>query len=107
MLNQPQIPIASSTLAISLYVLVPLCAESVLILKVIAVYPSRLLSGTRCLALYLPIALMKTARVTNASYFICMLLRGPRAQNALALAESVWHMPNAKVEWLLQLLDDS
>nr|VWP02054.1 Uncharacterized protein [Ganoderma boninense] len=107
MLNEPEIPIANSTVAISLFVLVPLCVESVLILKVVAVYPPRLLSGTRCLALYLPIALLKAARVTNAAYFIYLLLQGPHAQNALSLAEFVWHMPNGKVEWLMQLIDDS
>ncbi len=107
MLNQPEIPIASSTVAISLYVLIPLCVESVLILRVVTVYPPRLLSRTQCLVLYVPAALMKVVRVTNTAYFIYLLLQGPHAQNAISLAESVWHMPNAKVEWLLQLIDDT
>lgn len=107
MLNKPDISITSSTLVVSLYVLVPLCAESVLIFRVVAVYPPYLLSRTRCVALYGPIACLKVARVVNASYFIHSLLEGPHAQGPLSLAEYVWHLPNGKVEWFLQLVDDT
>ncbi|PIL26376.1 hypothetical protein GSI_12132 [Ganoderma sinense ZZ0214-1] len=107
MLNKPNISIASSTLLVSLNILVPLCAESVLIFRVVAVYPPHILSRTRRLALYGPIVLLKVTRVINAFYFIHLLLGGPHAQDPYALIQSIWRVPNGKLEWFLQLVDDT
>ncbi|TBU38206.1 hypothetical protein BD309DRAFT_1012649 [Dichomitus squalens] len=107
MLHNANISTLDSALCVALDVFVPLCAETVLILRVLAVYPPRLLPRFQCFILYGSIVLLKVGRVVNVTYVIYRMVRGPSEQAALVLAEFVWHLPNAKLEYILQLVDDT
>ena len=102
-----RLPTKTVALAIILYVLVPFCVEIVLVLKLLTVYPPRLLPRSRCIALYGLIAFLKCGRAVNAAYAIFQIFGEPNKQGALIMAELLFQSPNVKLEWGLQLLDDT
>ena len=89
-----------------LIVLIPFLVESILIIRVFAVYPLRTLSILHAVAIYGPIAAFKIARIINFSLFWHAwfpLLAKPG--NPVELSQQAWNRPYTKIEWFLQVFD--
>ena len=108
MLAHP-VPVGLSIAFACSSVLIPAIADTVLLLKVITVYPPSQME-TRCIAaLYGPITIVKIARMVVETIFI---VRGSRAiasssghKNLFEIGETAWHTPYVRVAWFLQLVD--
>ncbi|KAI1795253.1 hypothetical protein LXA43DRAFT_1090903 [Ganoderma leucocontextum] len=111
LLNLSATPMAAIA-SVYLFMLVPLCVQGILILRVLAAYPPSTLPYPRVFAIYGPILLFKLARVANMIYMIFRLQQvihdagGLSSNSVFTVSQAVWSLPSAKAEWLLQLLDD-
>jgi hypothetical protein len=87
----------------------PLLVESVLLIRLWAVYPFRSTPRTIFFAVFIPVTLLKIARVTNAIvYLVDVSKRFRDGENALLLLQSTWTtIPNYKIEWFLQVADNT
>ena len=86
----------------------PLVADCTLIVRVLAVYPPNLLPWTNCLGIYGPIVLFKFARLVNNLVFDVNVGRVlAKAVDPLAAAASAWITPEARIEWFLQMFDNT
>ncbi|EJF58932.1 hypothetical protein DICSQDRAFT_128637 [Dichomitus squalens LYAD-421 SS1] len=94
--------------SIGLYVVLPICVQTILLFRIIAVYPPRSLPIATCIGLYGPAIAMKAARVANACYLIYSTQRGKEGVPKTVASQSaaIWTSPYAKSEWFLQLADD-
>ncbi|KAI0655741.1 hypothetical protein C8Q70DRAFT_887464, partial [Cubamyces menziesii] len=89
-----------------LMILAPFCAELVLILRVIAVYPARSVSWSTRLLVYSPIAVLKAARIANIVVCVVKFVHlSTHAQDFSQTGQTAWNLPYVKVEWFLQLID--
>ncbi|KAI0820495.1 hypothetical protein BC628DRAFT_1330172 [Trametes gibbosa] len=94
------------TVFASMTILVPNFAELVLLFRVVAVYPIRSLSWRRCIMIYAPVAIFKVARFTNVALFIAKWVQLKKnTVNPLETGQEAWSLPNAKIEWFVQLFD--
>ena len=103
--------IASSrfTLAFSAFSFcIPLCVQSVLIIRVIAVYPPRTLTWRRNLLVYGLFVALFIARLVNMSIYLTKVSRRISETSADSITISVYEMslPNGKLEWFLQSVND-
>lgn len=94
------------TLFASMTILVPNFAELVLLFRVVAVYPPCMLSWRRKVLIYGPIVAFKTSRLINAVIFIERWVQLKKnTVNPLMTGQEAWDLPNAKIEWVVQLFD--
>lgn len=87
--------------------LLPICVQGILLIRLVAVYRPGEMSLGRCLAIYVPVAAFKIARVVNSGFGLNYLLSHmPLDAGVIVAAQVVWNMKYVKVEWFLQLFDD-
>ncbi|PIL26386.1 hypothetical protein GSI_12143 [Ganoderma sinense ZZ0214-1] len=84
----------------------PICVQTILFLRVLAVYPPHQQSVLVRYGVYGPAVAMKLARVVNAAYLLYIVQRGNGAKTIAGQSAAVWGSPFAKSELSLQLLDD-
>ncbi|KAI1795252.1 hypothetical protein LXA43DRAFT_881997 [Ganoderma leucocontextum] len=108
MLAKP-VPVGFSVAFACLEVLVPMVADTVLLVRVATVYhPSRIPSWVCVAGIYVPIAAIKVARTIVEIVFI---VRWTRAimhhghDNLLIAGQEAWDAPYPKAAWILQLVD--
>ncbi|KAJ8502109.1 hypothetical protein ONZ51_g167 [Trametes cubensis] len=96
----------ADTASASMLILAPYFAELTLVVRVVSVYPPRLMSWSGRILMYAPIALLKTARTANVIDFLVAWGRLNRdAFTPSVTSQQAWGLPNAKIEWILQFLD--
>ncbi|KAH9900667.1 hypothetical protein C8Q73DRAFT_637606 [Cubamyces lactineus] len=106
-LAKPVDPTLNTAFA-SLLVLAPLFSESILVFRVVAVYPPRYMPWSKRLLVYGPIIAFKGGRIANTVVFIVRWVQLNRhAYNPLQTGQDAWNLPNVKIEWILQFLDMS
>ncbi|KAI1795277.1 hypothetical protein LXA43DRAFT_1108278 [Ganoderma leucocontextum] len=88
---------------------VPMLTQSILVIRVFAVYPPPLLSWSRIFLIYTPIVALKVARVVNIVIFVIHINDNIKNNpfGGLDAGPVSWSLPYAKVEWFLQVFDDS
>ncbi|KAK0456868.1 hypothetical protein EV421DRAFT_1896066 [Armillaria borealis] len=83
----------------------PLFTESILVLRVLTVYPLRRTSRMTLMIVYILLCCMKVARLVNILVFWIMwfftILAGG---NPIAVVQQSWNLPFEKAEWSLQML---
>ncbi|KAK2467344.1 hypothetical protein APHAL10511_000579 [Amanita phalloides] len=112
LLHPLEVPSRSFALAFAFMIASsPLFVESVLLIRLWAVYPYRATPRTTFFAIFIPIALLKLARVANVIVYLVELaksLANANGQNLLLLLQQVWtKFPSYKVEWFLQVADNT
>ncbi|KAM5539667.1 hypothetical protein V8D89_006776 [Ganoderma adspersum] len=92
----------------SMSFLVPVCVQSVLIIRVVAVYPPRMLSWTRCMLIYGTFAALSVARIVNMTLYLDKVSKEISRTNAdtLTISAYAFSIPNGKIEWILQMVND-
>ncbi|KAI0705616.1 hypothetical protein C8Q76DRAFT_630340 [Earliella scabrosa] len=90
----------------SLQLLTPMLVQGILLLRVVAVYPPARLSWIRRILIYGPFAAIKTGRVINGGLFLADLCRAVNS-NPLHAGIVAWGLVEVKVEWFLQLADNT
>ncbi|KAI0742336.1 hypothetical protein C8Q80DRAFT_1273027 [Daedaleopsis nitida] len=79
----------------------------ILLVRVVAVHPSHTLSWPASGGIYGVLISILLARTVNASINFCRFHVGTRASmRADSAAGIAWRLPNANVEWCLQLVYD-
>ena len=87
--------------------LVPICVQGILLVRVLSVYPPTQNTRKQNLAIYVPMAAFKIARLINAAYATHDLVGHLfDSQGVIRAAQFVWGTKYVKVEWFLQLFDD-
>ena len=102
----------STTVPIVLAVLVffiPTFVQSILLVRVLAVYPPRRLPWSRIFTIYTPIVLIKTARLINQCFLAVNMVKATRGTplGGLESGPVIWRQPYARVGWFLQIFDDT
>ncbi|KAI0324812.1 hypothetical protein GY45DRAFT_1375242 [Cubamyces sp. BRFM 1775] len=96
----------SDTASACMLNLAPWFAEFILVVRVLAVYPPRLMSWSSRIFVYAPIAVFKTARIANLiDFLVAWGQLTKHAFNPLVTSQEAWELPNAKIEWILQFCD--
>ena len=104
-LAKPVDPTLNTAFA-SILVLAPLFSESILVFRVVAVYPPRFMWWPKRLLVYGPIIAFKGGRIANIVVFIVRWVQlNKHAYNPVQTGQDAWNLPNAKIEWILQFLD--
>lgn len=104
-LSKPVSPHMDTVFA-SMTIMVPSFAEVVLLFRVVAVYPPRILSWRRRVLIYGPIVAFKTSRFINSMIFIARWVQLKKnTVNPLLTGQEAWDLPNTKIEWVVQLFD--
>lgn len=87
---------------------IPVCVQSVLIVRVVAVYPPRLLSSARCMLIYGAFAALSIARIVNMTIFLDSVSKEMSRTGAdtLTISKYAFDLPNGKIEWILQSVND-
>ncbi|PIL26388.1 hypothetical protein GSI_12145 [Ganoderma sinense ZZ0214-1] len=110
MLAKP-VPVGFSIAFACLEVLVPMLADTVLLLRVVAVYHPKQLQSAACVAgIYVPITAIKIARMTVEILFVVQWTQAIThhgQQNSLFAAQEAWSSPYPKAAWVLQLVDST
>ncbi|KAF8638222.1 hypothetical protein AX17_002371 [Amanita inopinata Kibby_2008] len=93
----------------SLLSLSPMLVESILLIRLLAVYPYERVPLKVFLAIFIPIGLLKTARVINSITYLVYLSKDlvPGVNTLLLLQERWTRYPNYKIEWFLQVVDNT
>jgi len=85
--------------------------EMILLLRLLAVYPYSSTSKRIWFTIFIPLILLKLARIINTSIFNADYNRQLRLHpyySPLASSQTVWRTyPNSKIEWILQVIDNS
>ena len=90
-----------------LYSIIPICSQSILLIRVLAVYPPRQLTWARRFLIYGTLAALQTARVVNIILdFVKTTQTIHATKNFIEVELSVWKVPYVKVEIILQLAYD-
>ncbi|PFH50975.1 hypothetical protein AMATHDRAFT_3484 [Amanita thiersii Skay4041] len=110
-LNHPLDP-PSRSLALSFASLLafsPILVESILIIRLLAVYPFGKTPHRHFFPIFTWIGLLKIARVVNAIDYVVNISRAVKpGMNTLLLLQEVWtRFPNYKIEWFLQVADNT
>ncbi|KAK0245510.1 hypothetical protein EDD85DRAFT_20707 [Armillaria nabsnona] len=86
----------------------PLFTESILVLRVLTVYPLRTAPRRTLAIVYIPLCCLKLARLINilvfwGIWFPTILAGG----NPIYVAQQSWGFPSDKIEWSLQMVDNA
>jgi len=105
-LAPPNVPVFMTTI-VAFFALGPILVESVLLVRLWAVYPFKSTPRKVFFAVYTPIALIKIGRVTNAIIYVVGLSKRMKdGEDVFVLLERTWAtFPNFKVGWVLQVVD--
>ncbi|KAI0742305.1 hypothetical protein C8Q80DRAFT_1108373 [Daedaleopsis nitida] len=93
-----------------LTVAIPALSDCVLLLRVAAVYPPRVIPLRRSVAIYVPTALIKAARILIDILFIVDWARavsGYDRDSPFEASQEAWDTPLPKLAWFLQLVDSA
>ncbi|KAI0753771.1 hypothetical protein C8Q74DRAFT_1211121 [Fomes fomentarius] len=98
-----------STLYTLLIILIPTLADSVLLMRVVTVYPPRELRLGRFIVVYGPITTVKLARLVVDILFIVKWTRAvfDHSTNTYQAGQQAWGTPFPKLAWFLQLADST
>ncbi|KAI0705617.1 hypothetical protein C8Q76DRAFT_630402 [Earliella scabrosa] len=105
LIGKPLSPTFAVVMA-ALILLVPVAVQSILLLRVIAVYPPSRLSWARRLLVYGPFVILKIGRAVNGGFYLANLYKDTNSV-ALSAGPVSWRLPGTKVELLLQLIDNT
>jgi hypothetical protein len=86
----------------------PLLVESVLLCRLLAVYPYHSTPKRTFIAIFLPLLFLKVCRLANMCVFadkFAVVIKD--SEIPLDIAQLGWEIKNAKIEWILQLVDNS
>ena len=88
--------------------LIPVCVQSVLIVRVVAVYPPRMQSWARNLFIYGAFIALSIARITNMGLFLRTVSQEINSSGADTLTISLYaqRLPNGRAEWIMQSTND-
>ena len=92
-----------------IFITIPLFADTILLLRVIAVYPPRLLSKASIAAVYGPVSVIKVARLVNIVMFAVHWASqlGDNPTSIFQAGQDAWNSPFPKIEWMFMLFDNS
>ncbi|RPD58594.1 hypothetical protein L227DRAFT_576978 [Lentinus tigrinus ALCF2SS1-6] len=92
---------------IGFYILIPICVQCILLLRIVAVYPPYALSLIRRILIYGTLGAILIARVINAGIGLHKLAQdAERTRDWEVIGHLSWILPNSRVEWFLQLFYD-
>ncbi|KAI1795244.1 hypothetical protein LXA43DRAFT_882068 [Ganoderma leucocontextum] len=101
----PPNPALISTIT-ALYIVGPICVQTILFLRVLAAYPPHQFPVPLRFAMYGPAVALKAARVANACYLLYVVQSGTNVPKTITSeSAAVWSSPFAKSELFLQLVD--
>ena len=80
--------------------LIPICTQSILLLRILAVYPPRLLPWKKNLLIYGVLAVVLAARIINIALYLHQVIV---TLNRSGDRFSAWKSPFLRVDWFLQL----
>jgi hypothetical protein len=89
----------------------PLLVETILVVRLLAVYPYSTTPKRLWFFIFIPLLLLKIARFVNFTIFTVecdALLRSPSSGDLLSVAQIALNShPGPKIEWVIQFLDNS
>lgn len=90
-----------------LWSFIPFLTETVLILRLLVIYPVRTTQVSTLLLIYTFPVLVKAFRLVNLSVFMVKWIALSHSENPLSTSGQIWwtSQPYVKIEWILQLLD--
>lgn len=92
---------------IGFYILIPICVQCILLLRIIAVYPPYALTLVRRVLIYGTLVALLIARVINAGIGLHKLtVDAKKTRDWEVIGSASWALPNSRVEWFLQLFYD-
>ena len=100
----------TTTVLTSTLLVVPFCAQCLLVLKVIALYPPQQFSRASCLSVYLPAALIKLGRVANIAFCVFQIHHHQTSgsnNKFLPAVDVAFGVTSLKAEVILQLVDNT
>lgn len=83
-----------------------LVVGSILIVRLVAVYPPSKLSWPALCVVYGPPIVLKIARAVNCGVFLHWLWVHIK-RDGLQAGEVAWHLPSSKAEFVMQMVDNS
>ncbi|KAI0742282.1 hypothetical protein C8Q80DRAFT_1108454 [Daedaleopsis nitida] len=97
-----------TTVLTAIFFLLPISVQSILLFRVVAIYPPHFMSWRYRLLIYGPFAILLVTRVVNASICIAKIEEGVGLfANTYQVSQLEWNLPYAKIEWFLQLFYDT
>ncbi len=97
-----------TTVLTALWFLTPISVQAILLFRVVAAYPPRLLNWNRRFLIYGPFIVLLIARLINASICVAKIAQGVHTlANTFLASQLEWDLPYPKVEWFLQLFYDT
>ncbi|KAK0433052.1 uncharacterized protein EV420DRAFT_1655020 [Desarmillaria tabescens] len=103
--NNPRAPVITQAVFINA---LPLFTESILVLRVMTVYPLKSTPRLTLAIVYIPLCCLKVARLANILVFWGIwfpdILAGG---NPIVVAQQSWDFPCDKIEWSLQMFDNA
>ncbi|PFH53348.1 hypothetical protein AMATHDRAFT_137971 [Amanita thiersii Skay4041] len=89
-------------------IITPFLVQSILVLRLLAVYPLCRTPTRLFISIFLPLALLKIARAINFAIFLKNYVIVVKAVgDAFIAGKYSWNTVNIKIEWILQLVDNS
>ncbi|KAF9049304.1 hypothetical protein BDZ89DRAFT_1108257 [Hymenopellis radicata] len=86
---------------------IPFLVESILVVRVFAVYRPSQMTLLNAALVYVPIILVKIGRLINLLLFWTTWFPTLRnGGNPIVVSQQVWHLPYTKIEWFLQMFDN-
>ncbi|KAJ6623566.1 hypothetical protein B0H10DRAFT_2010538 [Mycena sp. CBHHK59/15] len=87
---------------------IPIFVESILVIRLLAVYPPARTSRLLLWSIFGPLFIIKVARVVNAVIFMVEYAKLARQfPNPIEAGQVTWHKPGEKIEWFLQVFDNT
>lgn len=88
--------------------LIPFLVESILVLRLLAVYPISRGTMTRSLAIFIPVALLKLGRFINLVVYYNFYIKLQKdVGSPLIAGQRSWGTGYTKAEWVLQVIDNT
>ncbi|TFK37705.1 hypothetical protein BDQ12DRAFT_569585, partial [Crucibulum laeve] len=89
--------------------IIPFFVESILVFRIFAVYPPRTTPTKVIVAISIPLLLLKTGRIANATQFLVRYAKIAREiPNPMIAGQISWTAnPGQRIEWGLQMADNS
>ncbi|PFH45066.1 hypothetical protein AMATHDRAFT_72036 [Amanita thiersii Skay4041] len=111
-ITNPHKPISSAHYGVIgvLITIVPLFVETILMFRILAVYPYHATSKWLFTLIFLPLTLLKIARLVNISIYIKHYLDILNSfEDPIIAGQVAWSSvgPNPKIEWILQVVDNT
>ncbi|KAH9483523.1 Ribosome production factor 2-like protein [Psilocybe cubensis] len=88
----------------------PLLVEFILVIRLLAVYPFTRTPKPIWCAIFVPLVLIKIGRMVNIIFFSVQYVQLVQTVSGdpISVAQSPWHrFPGIKIEWILQVIDNT